>query len=271
LKIGEGLTNAKYADALGEYKLSLEAVDYVQCLGEEGSRYWVPQNPYPRVCEVNFSVTSPYILQKTPSGTINATTTDLNKFYMYADGTTTFNSYLTNVLVAAQNYNDTTQVKTAMESFIAKYSTLAVAVKSSTLPSGMQKVPGKEVYFIKGDLTLTNADTLFSKPFTIVQLGTNSKTTIRGNVNQNMMLLSEGKIIFDGSENCNETQVVKGIYYAKGGFESTGMEQIKNTRLDHNRCIKGNLHIKGIAIGQGLDGVKNARRSELNYRFYSPS
>jgi hypothetical protein len=83
-----------------------------------------------------------------------------------------------------------------------------------------------------------------------------------------MMLLTKGKITFDGSKNCNDTQVVKGIFYAGNGFN--GKEVAKNNRLKNtDRCIGGNLHIKGIAIGEGLQDVANSRRSELNQWFWS--
>lgn len=50
------------------------------------------------------------------------------------------------------------------------------------------------------------------------------------------------------------------------------MTELKNTKLDNsNRCIGGNLHIKGIVIGDGLINVMNERRSELNQWFYSSS
>ena len=59
--------------------------------------------------------------------------------------------------------------------------------------------------------------------------------------------------------------MVKGIFYAGNGFESSGHENLKNTaeKLSKSeRCNYGNLHIKGVAIGD-LSKVVSARRSEL--------
>ncbi|MDR0650380.1 MAG: hypothetical protein LBG59_03030 [Candidatus Peribacteria bacterium] len=241
--------------------MSLDAVDYLQC----NNGRWEKQDPYPRVCEVNFSVTEPYILQKTPSGTITQTTESLKNFKMYADGTNIMeNSELNKILtVNPNNFSDTTQISAAMEKFIAKYSKLAVKLNSSLFGStSVKKVPGKNIYFVDGDLNIdgfqyeydasktkiketpgTNA--IYDKPFTIVQ--TKGNTTIKGNLNHNMMLLTNGTITFDGSKNCNDAQTLKGIYYAKNRFISTGIS--KNNRLENiERCIGGNLHIKGIAI-----------------------
>jgi hypothetical protein len=136
----EWKTDAKVIDYYGEYKLSLDAVKYLQCSKE---KRWEAQEPYPRVCEVNFSVTKPYVLQKTPSGTVNATNTDLSRFRMYADGTATFDKELKNILtVSPSNYSATTAVQNAMTAFINKYSKLAVKINSSLFSTtNVKKVP----------------------------------------------------------------------------------------------------------------------------------
>ena len=269
-------------DFYGEYKLSLDEVRYLQCVDEKR----VVQHPYPRVCEVNFSVTKPYVLQKTPSGTVDATNTDLSKFRMYADGTATFDRTLSSILtVNPSNYTATTAVENAMTTFINRYSRLAVKVNSSLFgTTNVKKVPGQDIYFVEGDMNIegfryiydtsktrknqtqgTNA--IYDRPFTIVQ--TSGNTTIKGNLNHNMMLLTNGTITFDASRNCNDTQVVKGVFYAKNGFKSINAQ--RNNKLNNaERCIGGNLHIKGIAIGDGLATVMQDRRSELNEWFWSP-
>jgi hypothetical protein len=281
---GEWASTSQEIDYFGEYKLSLESVEYLQCIKER----WEEQEPYPRVCEVNFSVTEPYILQKTPSGTISQTTDDLSKYRMYADGTDVLDyTSLRNILtVSPTTYTDTTQISNAMSTFINKYAKLAVKVNSSLFgATAVKKVPGKDIYFVEGDLNIegfrytydqsktrkeevhgTNA--IYTKPFTIIQ--TVGNTTIKGNLNHNMMLLTNGTITFDGSKNCNDAQTLKGIYYAKDGFTSIGVS--KNNKLSNGeRCIGGNLHVKGIVIGKGLDTVMTQRRSELNQRFWAVS
>lgn len=131
---------AKTIDYYGEYKLSLDEVKYLQCSRD---RRWEVQDPYPRVCEVNFSVTKPYVLQKTPSGTVNATNAELSKFRMYADGTQTFAGILNSVLtVNPSDYTATSQVQDAMTSFVNKYSKLAVKVNSNLFgATTVKKVP----------------------------------------------------------------------------------------------------------------------------------
>jgi len=186
---------------------------------------------------------------------------------MYANGTslrdyTQLGSILSST---ASTYKDEGgKVAAAMDSFINKYSKLAVKVNISGISATVKKVPGKNIYFVDGSMTISNS--FSSTPFTIVQ--TNGNTTIKGNINNNMMLLSKGIITFDAEEfsKCSDTQVVKGIFYTTKNFASTGVN--KNTNLNNSKwCIGGNLHIKGIAIGNGLDEVMAERRSNLNEWF----
>lgn len=111
------------------------------------------------------------------------------------------------------------------------------------------------------------SNAVYDRPFTIVQ--TSGNTTIKGNLNHNMMLLTKGTITFDASKNCNDAQVLKGIFYAENGFKSVNVQR-NNNEKNAERCIGQNLHIKGIAIGDGLNQVMQDRRSELNEWFWSP-
>ena len=87
------------------------------------------------------------------------------------------------------------------------------------------------------------------------------------------MIMTQRTITFDASNSCNggdkksgrAGQIVKGIFYAGDGFRSSGDANLKNTYeklSDGDRCNYGNLHIKGVAIGD-LSKVVAARRSEL--------
>ena len=201
---------------------------------------------------------------------------------MYADNTQTFDSFID--LVKASDYDSTSDVEKAMDDFISKYSRLAVNVNSSLFgATNVKKVPGRDIYFVDGDLNIdgywniynvTKAkisetkgnNAIYDRPFTIVQ--TKGNTLIKGSLNHNMMLLTNGTITFNGGENCDDAQVVRGVFYAKAGFSSLNVK--KNTNLSNKDwCIGGNLHIKGVAIGDGLERVMENRRAELNRWFYS--
>lgn len=92
---------------------------------------------------------------------------------------------------------------------------------------------------------------------------------IKGSLYTNAMIMTKGQIVFDAAGACNGDstkyghagQMVKGIFYAGAGFASRNDQ--KNTDLyADERCNYGNLHIKGVAIGN-LSDVVDARRSEL--------
>jgi hypothetical protein len=65
-------------------------------------------------------------------------------------------SELNKILTVSKNtYSDTTQIRTAMDAFINKYSKLAVKVNSTLFGSNsVKKVPGKHIYFVDGSLTI---------------------------------------------------------------------------------------------------------------------
>ena len=270
--------NNPNTDILGEYKIVLERVNYLQCIPEDpedpqnDAKVWTQMDPYPRVCEVDFTLTDHYILQKTPAGNITASSTELDKYYNI-DGVQLFGrneGILKDILsVGNADYKATSQVSDALTKFINNYSKLAIKVNApSNFATSVEvrKVPGKEIYFVDGDLTLTT--TVAAKPFTIVQ--TRGNTTIKGNVENNMMLLTKGTIIFDGSETCDNPQIIKGILYANK-FESTN-GKINDNERDSERCIGGNIHIKGVVIEEtagSLEQVSDARRSNLNRWFSS--
>lgn len=136
------------------------------------------------------------------------------------------------------------------------------------------KVPGKSIYLYKGTTELNEllGNAVTSKPFTLIAMSGQS-LTIKGDLNANAMIMTSGKIIFDASNSCNggriagkhAGQVVRGIFYAGAGFDSSNHAYLRNTEdnlNDKERCNYGNLHIKGVAIGD-LSKVVEARRSEL--------
>jgi hypothetical protein len=126
------------AETLGEHKIVLEKVDYVQCIiDENGRQVWRQMDPYPRVCEVNFTLTAPYIIQKTPAGNINASSIELGRYYDIISGEPLFygnRGLLNNILSATEStYLATQEVRNAFDAFINRYSRLAVSAASSRI------------------------------------------------------------------------------------------------------------------------------------------
>jgi hypothetical protein len=112
-------------DIFGEYKIKLKSVEYLYCEGEKRVER-MSKEP----CESNFVLTNSYTVQKTPSGNLKASTTELDKYkYMNGNGVVTRASTLLNA-IAATEYEPNNTVNNAMTDFINKYEKLAVTVKN---------------------------------------------------------------------------------------------------------------------------------------------
>lgn len=251
---------------LWEYKLSLKDVGYRTCTtdekgkGKSGTLKWEGEE----ICEVNFAVTDPYLVQKSPYGEVSSSTPLRN--YQTKRGEPLFN---TEKSVNASNYKVPASLSKTYDRFVAKYSKLAKKVKDN-----LRKVPGKSIYFVEGDqqIDLKAMGIATDKPFTLIAKN-RADILIKGSLYSNAMIMTKGHIIFDAEGACNGDltkyghagQMVKGIFYAGKWFGSSNHENLKNTadKLSKSeRCNYGNLHIKGVAIGDLSDVVKN-RRSEL--------
>lgn len=276
--IGTGTQSLSSRDiqTFGEYKLSLEQIDYQTCVsstdGKNNSTYKLStkKDGYKRVCEVDFAVTDHYLVQKSPYGEVSASTPLKN--YQTKRGEPLFDA---NKSENASNYKVPASLGKTYDRFVAKYSKLAEKVKGK---NGLKKVPGKAIYFYEGNQELTSllGNVVINKPFTLIA-SEGQNLTIKGSLYSNAMIMTKGKIIFDAEGACNGDlakyghagQMVKGIFYAEKGFGSSNHKNLKNTadklsdKLSENeRCNYGNLHIKGVAIGDLTEVVKN-RRSEL--------
>lgn len=216
------------------------------------------------ICEVDFAVTDHYLVQKSPYGEVSSSTPLKN--YQTKRGEPLFDA---NKSVNASNYKVPASLGKTYDRFVAKYSKLAKKVKGN-----LKKVPGKSIYFVEGDqqIDLQNMGIATDKPFTLIAKD-GADILIKGSLYSNAMIMTKGHIIFDAYNACNGElnkyghagQMVKGIFYAEKGFGSSNHKNLKNTaeKLSENeRCNYGNLHIKGVAIGDLSDVVKN-RRSEL--------
>ena len=209
-------------------------------------------------------MTDPYLVQKSPYGEVSSSTPLKN--YQTKRGEPLFN---TDKNVNASNYKVPASLGKTYDRFVAKYSKLAKKVKVN-----LKKVPGKSIYFVEGDqqIDLQNMGIATDKPFTLIAKN-GADILIKGSLYSNAMIMTKGHIIFDAKDSCNGDlknyghagQMVKGIFYAGEGFGSSNHENLKNTaeKLSKSeRCNYGNLHIKGVAIGD-LSDVVSARRSEL--------
>lgn len=271
----------------GEYKLRLQAVNYEYCDGTS----WQDGTPMNRVCEVNFTVTKPYLAQKS-SFAVNATpkATDISlDGYKTLDGEDLIKSTdLADIMVLDEsNYDGGSKVDTMINTFITKYDRLALTVPQSSLKGTafenmssitVKVVPSQKIYILEATTAWTPVElkniNKFTTPFTIVTK--NIDLVIKGNVDYNgMILVKWGTIEFRpadivGVDRCPSPQVVKGIFVTDEGFIGT-TPALRNDTTSKERCQYGNLNVKGILMGDNIDALVASRRSQLNDWFYVKS
>ena len=222
------------------------------------------------VCQNNFVLTEPYTVQKTPAWNLTASTDTLKKFKQ-VDGSKLiqFSNYLD--WISTTEYNKNASVDSAMKNFINKYKKLAVEVdiknskflEKSNNNVSVSKVPGKDIYFVDGNITIKWWTTNILKPFTIVQ--TNGSATIRGNVGHNMMLLTEKNITFEGD--CTSNQIVKWVFYAWWVLAREWVDKNDDLKATHKRCDMWWLYIKWVLIWGNFDKMMERSRSHLETWF----
>ena len=262
----------------GEYKIALEDMTYQTCEvekdknGKETYQLSSKKEWYQRICEVDFSVTDHYMIQRSPYGIGDRATKDLKAYKLMKWDSFISDGKLFGIERAVeQAYAPSKELQKQFITFKNKYQKLAKPVKGK---EGLSKVPGKAIYFYEGKQEEINAllKNETKHPFTLIA-SKGKNLTIKGDLDTNAMIMTEGTITFDATNACNGKldrkghagQIVKGIFYAGAGFQSSEHDNLKNTyeKLSKgDRCNYGNLHIKGVAIGD-LSRVVAARRSEL--------
>ena len=259
----------------GEYKIALEEVKYKKCDGKDkdwkvvlDSKAYVVDE---RVCEVDFAVTDPYLIQKSPYGIWNKATEDLNK-YKLKNGKSFMESVFPTSSISTTAYSVPAGTENLFTTFKNKYSKIA---KSVNVEKWLSKVPWKSIYLVSGkQINLDGLISNVSKPFTLIATHPDANISINGDVSVNAMIMTQWTITFDASKSCNDGggrkwghagQIVRWIYYAGSWFNSSWDRALKNTNENLNNwqwCNYGNLHIKWVAIWD-LSKVVAARRSEL--------
>ena len=259
----------------GEYKIALEEVKYRKCDRKDkdwkvvlGSEVHVVDE---RVCEVDFAVTDPYLIQKSPYGIWNKTSTPLHN-YKLKNGESFMESVFPTSSISTTAYVVPADTKKLFTTFKNKYSKIA---KSVNAEKWLSKVPWKSIYLVsEKQIDLNGLISNVSKPFTLIATHPDANISINGDVSVNAMIMTQWTITFDASKSCNDGggrkwghagQIVRWIYYAGSGFESSWHGALKNTEDNLNNwqwCNYGNLHIKWVAIWD-LSEVVKTRRSEL--------
>lgn len=262
-------------DTYGEYKLVLDKVEYDYCDGDDQEN-WTEVD---RICEVNFAVTKPYLMQKSLFGVTPKATTDINldQFYDMAWQKIINKTDLYSIMkVDADDYDGWVKIDKQIDDFINKYDKLSAPVPINSISNiadwtitKAKKLPGKQIYIIQwnGKLTLKQLN-YFTKPFTMIILWMD--VIIEWSLKTNWMFVVKWwKISFkeDTANPCQFTQVVQWIFISKDWFGvwDTTLNIIND--LDKPRCNRWWLTVKWVLIWDGIDTLVKQRRSQLNDRF----
>lgn len=100
-----------------------------------------------RICEVDFAVTNPYLIQKSPYG-IGKASEDLNN-YLRKDGSSFMEAFFDTQKGGGTEYVVSAEVENTFKNFQKKYAKIAVKRKDD-----LYKVPGKSIYLYKGNDTV---------------------------------------------------------------------------------------------------------------------
>ena len=259
----------------GEYKIALEKVEYKTCNISNNKDWKQVVNSKvhvvdERVCEVDFAVTDPYLIQKSPYGIWNKTSTPLDN-YKLKNGESFMGPIFPTSSISDTAYSVPADTKKLFTTFKNKYSKIA---KSVNVKKWLSKVPWKSIYLVSGkQINLNGLISNVSKPFTLIATDPDANISINGDVSVNAMIMTQWTITFDASNSCDggarqwghAGQIVRWIYYAGSWFNSSWDGALKNIEKNLNNwqwCNYGNLHIKWVAIWD-LSEVVKTRRSEL--------
>lgn len=285
----------------GEYKLVLQRVKYQVCDGSKGE--WKEGQKYWAICEVNFAVTKPYIMQVSTFG-VNPVATDnsefLDDYYDMYDNKILTKTDLNSVIKTDNtDYATDSNVESKFDEFKKKYESLAVkldinsTIKNSKKGSStlnkifatsdgwkieeIKKVPGKSIYFIKWNWTLVlSQDKIeyLTTAFTLIVQWMDVE--IEWNFLKYAMILTDKKMSFkdaweEGVMGCADGwQVVQWIYVALDGFKAA-KENLLNTDKDEYWCPWWGLHVKWVLIWENIQDISKNKRSQLNSWFNATS
>ena len=273
-----------------EYKLVLEKVDYQYCDKTDGSRktgkrYWA-------ICEVDFAVTKPYMMQVSTFGT-NPVATDEELLTNYYDmnGSWIIDNTDLRWTINTDNsdYAVSLDAKKQMDAFEAKYKKLAVKINTNTIStlfgwdsawvSSVSKVPNQPIYFVEWEgvlkLSQKKIASKNAKPYTIYVKWMDVE--IEWNMSIYAMIITNQKISFtdtyvdkdshgkEWSRCTSGWQVVQWIFVALNWFKK--WSSLENTSPNQLRCPRWGLHIKWVLIWDNIDKLTDSRRSQLNSWF----
>jgi hypothetical protein len=245
---------------------------------------WKKWKRYGAVCEVDFAITKPYMMQVSTFG-VNPVATNGEKFlddYYDMNWKKIIDSTDLKETINTENsdYAISSDARSQMNAFKEKYGKLAVKINKNAVSSiwldvsnieSVSKVPNQSIYFIKWNWTLR-----------ISQKNLNKKTSAYTLIVEWMdvevvwdmfvyaMIVADHIKFTDawgsnGARCAEWWQVVQWIFVALNGFKA--WEALRNIDINTKRCARWGLHVKWVLIWNNINNLMNGRRSQLNSCF----
>jgi len=245
----------------GEYQIVLDRITYSYCDASS-----IQQKTYDgRVCAMNFAIANGYLMHEWV-GLSTISDTDLSKFKNLAGDPIIPQQELRSITRLMQAVASSSDRDYLLEKVVNENTKLATTSvdriwTTNILSSKLKKVPAKEIYIVEGDLTIRNVTSTKDTSYTlIVRHGT---LTVEWSVDTNgMYIVPDGEIAFNTID-CDERDVVKGIYMTRAGFSAT---KVRNDNLSAtNRCMEGWLVVEGMLVGPNIGDEEfiNSKRATL--------
>jgi len=268
----------------GEYKITLESVEYEYC--NENLQFIPNPQQVDRVCEVNFALTRPYLVQKSAFSNVPQTTTiDIGDFYAMNGTSIKDMTDLSEIMVLdASTYAINPNTNLLLHDFVSQYKQLAVTVNEPAINAlfanasqiQVSKVPGKQIYIFESlgaDRITLREMQWFSAPFTMIVDGMDLVVQWSITNTNGMFLVKWGKVSFQepSTNACATRQVVNGVFITDQGFGIDDPDLLINNALGTARCNEGGLTVKWVLIGQNINALVAQRRSHLNTWFHITS
>jgi len=251
-------------DDLWEYKIRLNEITYDYCDSEWQRRSSITDN----VCESNFTITKPYLVQKSAFGTNpKATNIDLGDFYDINWSRLINRTDLADVMILDANDYRSTNINTIVDDFVSRMDRLAVP---TSIPAWLawqwvtaKKVPNRDIYVLEwGDYITLKKDASVTRPFTLIVK--DATLIIDWNIDVNWMFIVQNWNIRFDDTSCDGPQTVKWIFVTKESFSA--IKNI-NDNLNEEWCNAWWLHVKWVLIGGWIENLVTNKRSNLSKWF----
>ena len=250
-----------FDNTYGEYKLVLKDIEWEYCSNEWT---WKPTIKHKWVCEVDFVLTEPYLMQiNTVWALLSTTASFLNSFYTISKDVVITDDIAKKIKVW-NVWESTKDISKYVEKFYNKYKSLVINYNgaSSRWATSLKKAPSQQIYFVKASSgAIINVPLTWNKPFTVFVEWTGVSIVVSGSMKANWMIINPNWII-EFKDNCtSQWQVVRWIFIAKK-FDTDS--HMKNTQMNHPWCLWWNLDVKWVLIWNWIDTLIWNRRSNLN-------